>query len=150
MTETIEAPRRTQGQRPLLPHETVWTDEKVGRLKEMWAAGYSQAEICDELGLNSRGVVSGKIARLGLSNRGGNKRGWQQRSHKRAKAKFECVVPQDAPTEGSVDLEHLCSNMCRFPYGESHILFCGELIADGVSYCAAHHAIAYRSESTIA
>ncbi|HZP77549.1 MAG TPA: GcrA family cell cycle regulator [Pseudolabrys sp.] len=147
MTDTVDLPPRTQGQRPAHEWDT-WTPERVERLKELWSAGWSQAEICGELGLNSRGVVSGKLARLGLSNRTGNKRGWQPRSRKRAATQFECVPAPDAPAQGSVDLEHMCANQCRFPYGEAHFLFCGEIIADGVSYCAAHHAIAYRSEST--
>ena len=47
-----------------------WTDERVERLKELWAEGMSASQIAKTLGGVTRNAVIGKVHRLGLSNRG--------------------------------------------------------------------------------
>ncbi len=46
-----------------------WTDERIDRLKKMWAAGATASQIADELGGVSRNAVIGKAHRLGLDAR---------------------------------------------------------------------------------
>lgn len=46
-----------------------WTDERIARLKEMWAKGATASEIAAELGNLTRNAVCGKIDRLGLSGK---------------------------------------------------------------------------------
>ncbi len=46
-----------------------WTDERVEKLKTMWAEGKSASQIAKELGDVTRNAVIGKVHRLGLSNR---------------------------------------------------------------------------------
>ncbi|HUE78872.1 MAG TPA: GcrA family cell cycle regulator [Sphingomicrobium sp.] len=46
-----------------------WTDERIERLKKMWAAGATASQIADELGGVSRNAVIGKAHRLGLDAR---------------------------------------------------------------------------------
>jgi GcrA cell cycle regulator len=46
-----------------------WTDERIERLKKMWAAGATASQIADELGGVSRNAVIGKAHRLGLEAR---------------------------------------------------------------------------------
>ena len=46
-----------------------WTDERVEKLKELWAEGMSASKIAKELGGVTRNAVIGKVHRLGLSNR---------------------------------------------------------------------------------
>jgi len=46
-----------------------WTDERVEKLKTMWADGKSASQIAKELGGVTRNAVIGKVHRLGLSNR---------------------------------------------------------------------------------
>jgi GcrA cell cycle regulator len=48
-----------------------WTDERVDRLKELWAEGMSASQIAKVMGGVTRNAVIGKVHRLGLSNRGG-------------------------------------------------------------------------------
>ncbi|MEO0958162.1 MAG: GcrA family cell cycle regulator, partial [Pseudomonadota bacterium] len=48
-----------------------WTDERVEKLKELWAEGMSASKIAKELGGVTRNAVIGKVHRLGLSNRNG-------------------------------------------------------------------------------
>lgn len=43
-----------------------WTDERVERLKELFALGLSASEIADDLGDVSRAAVCGKLFRMGL------------------------------------------------------------------------------------
>jgi RNA polymerase primary sigma factor len=51
---------------------TSWSESRIDRLKELWAAGMSASEIAQELGGTSRNAVIGKLSRLGLvdSDRG--------------------------------------------------------------------------------
>jgi len=46
-----------------------WTDERVEKLKAMWAEGQSASQIAKTLGGVTRNAVIGKVHRLGLSNR---------------------------------------------------------------------------------
>src|SRR6478672_9997043 len=46
-----------------------WTDERIDRLKAMWANGATASQIADELGGVSRNAVIGKAHRLGLEAR---------------------------------------------------------------------------------
>jgi RNA polymerase primary sigma factor len=46
-----------------------WSDERVQRLKALWAEGESAGEIARELGGVSRNAVLGKLSRLGLLNK---------------------------------------------------------------------------------
>jgi GcrA cell cycle regulator len=46
-----------------------WTEERIDRLKKMWAEGATASQIADELGGVSRNAVIGKAHRLGLDSR---------------------------------------------------------------------------------
>lgn len=46
---------------------TSWSESRVDRLRELWAAGMSASEIAQELGGTSRNAVIGKLNRLGLA-----------------------------------------------------------------------------------
>jgi GcrA cell cycle regulator len=50
-------------------HTSPWTEAMVARLKELWAQGYSAAEISNELGHISRCGVITKAHRLNLAAR---------------------------------------------------------------------------------
>jgi GcrA cell cycle regulator len=104
--------------------EQEWTAERLAVLKSMWADGYSQAEIADALGLSSRGAVSGKLSRLGLSKR--------ERKIRRV------VLPEvdptlllsDVPPERRIPLIDLEPEHCRF--------FCGDVGAEDGGFCPDH------------
>lgn len=49
-----------------------WSDDRVEKLKKLWADGQSASQIAKELGGVTRNAVIGKVHRLGLSNRGGH------------------------------------------------------------------------------
>ena len=46
-----------------------WTDERIDRLKAMWAKGSTASQIAEDLGGVSRNAVIGKAHRLGLESR---------------------------------------------------------------------------------
>lgn len=46
-----------------------WTDERIERLKKLWADGLSASQIAGELGGVTRNAVIGKVHRLQLSGR---------------------------------------------------------------------------------
>ena len=46
-----------------------WTDERIDRLKAMWAEGATASQIAEDLGGFSRNAVIGKAHRLGLESR---------------------------------------------------------------------------------
>lgn len=46
--------------------KTIWTEERVERLKELWMSGLSATRVAKELGGVSRNAVIGKVHRLGL------------------------------------------------------------------------------------
>ena len=47
----------------------TWTDERIDRLKTMWAEGATASQIAEDLGGVSRNAVIGKAHRLGLESR---------------------------------------------------------------------------------
>ena len=46
----------------------VWTDERLGELKKLWAEGLSISQIGEALGV-SRNAIAGKAHRMGLPKR---------------------------------------------------------------------------------
>ena len=132
---------RRQGQRGPKAGETDWTPERVATLREMWAAGKTVTDIMIALDLGSRGAVSGKISRLGLSRvkPPPEHRGKTYRSEKRTVS----YVSRAVLPEGRLTFEDLTDAVCHFPVGEPPFLFCGEP-TKGATYCASCHAIAWR------
>ncbi len=56
-----------------------WTEDRVERLKQLWAEGLSASRIAAELGGITRNAVIGKVHRLGLSGRVKSSSGGQPR-----------------------------------------------------------------------
>jgi GcrA cell cycle regulator len=64
-----------------------WTDERIERLKKMWAEGATASQIADELGAVSRNAVIGKAHRLGLDARPSPVKPGEEKEKKPAAAK---------------------------------------------------------------
>ncbi|MEM1299228.1 MAG: GcrA family cell cycle regulator [Pseudomonadota bacterium] len=73
-----------------------WTDERVEKLKELWAEGISASQIAKVLGGVTRNAVIGKVHRLGLSNRATS--GEESKTADAPKAKA-AAVPKAEPKE---------------------------------------------------
>jgi GcrA cell cycle regulator len=63
-----------------------WTDERIERLKKMWAQGATASQIADELGGVSRNAVIGKAHRLGLEQRPSPVKPGEEKEAKKAAA----------------------------------------------------------------
>ncbi|MEQ7872423.1 GcrA family cell cycle regulator [Sphingomonas sp. ASV193] len=75
-----------------------WTDERIDRLKAMWAEGATASQIADELGGVSRNAVIGKAHRLGLESRPSPvKPGEEKAAPKPAKAAAPAAAPRPRP-----------------------------------------------------
>lgn len=148
-----------------------WTEERVRQLTELWASGFSAAQIAMRFGDLSRNAVLGKVHRLGLSSRrtcvsmksvraggGGvvasprcmHLHPWRKRAfvkpvlvHSAEKRSAELAEPDML----RVKLLDLTRTMCRWPLGDpraADFAFCGGKQVEGCSYCAQHAAEAYR------
>jgi len=74
-----------------------WTDERIERLKKMWADGATASQIADELGGVSRNAVIGKAHRLGLEQRPSPVK-HEEKEKKAAPAAPKPAPRQDGPT----------------------------------------------------
>jgi GcrA cell cycle regulator len=152
----------------------VWPDEKVERLKSLWANGESIGRIALELGGISRNSVIGKVTRLGLARRENTKtnhnaKPWcrseriqvasKPRRTPRAAPALAAEGPSIEPVSDTAPrsepppavapcgLMDLRADSCRFPFGDvrdSGFHFCGGTAVTGLPYCGAHARIAYQ------
>lgn len=155
----------------------TWTEERVMRLRELWAQGLSASQIAAQIGGISRNAVIGKAHRLGLEGRPSPIRSGGPRARPRPKAKR--VAPQPAPRPGlglsgvavkrregpsepSLQIQATAKAIrgagngpsCVWPIGdpgEAEFHFCDRQAVEGRPYCADHCALAYiRKDKTAA
>src|ERR1700750_2177262 len=74
-----------------------WTDERIERLKKMWAQGATASQIADELGGVSRNAVIGKAHRLGLEQRPSPVKPGEEKESKRGAPPSAAAPPPKAP-----------------------------------------------------
>ena len=149
----------------------AWTEERVERLKKLWAAGESSGRIAEKLGGVTRNAVIGKLTRLGLSRRTTPAR--KVRKRRRSKARparqpesqgepfpteavepepsrqFDFPIweplpadPQHAGPQARIGILDLRPGQCRWPLGDRDFHFCGRETVPGKPYCLQHCGIA--------
>ena len=74
-----------------------WTEERIERLKKMWADGATASQIADELGGVSRNAVIGKAHRLGLEQRPSPVKPGEEKEAKKPAAAPAAAAPKPAP-----------------------------------------------------
>ena len=79
-----------------------WTDERIDRLKAMWAEGSTASQIAEHLGGVSRNAVIGKAHRLGLESRPSPVRAGEEKEKKvkaapAATSAAKTAAPKPAP-----------------------------------------------------
>lgn len=136
-----------------------WTDERIGTLKTMWAAGHSARYIAGELGGVTRSAVIGKVHRLQLETRRVTVRSPNlnhNRPHKRvgfrslfkAKPPIAPEILLGEPNPSPVySVNDLTRTNCRWPYGDpgtAGFHFCGAHALNRRPYCGPHHQLAYQ------
>ncbi len=125
-----------------------WTDERVARLKELWAQGYSARQIAEELGGVTRNAVIGKANRMGLSK---PTKSSITRQRKREEGERVRPVAEEAvivTPDSGVSILTLTTATCRWPIGhpgEEDFFFCGARTKPGQPYCEAHSRLAYQT-----
>jgi GcrA cell cycle regulator len=146
--------------------DTIWSEERIAILKQMWAERATAAAIAVRLGGLSRSAVLGKIHRL---RRGAavpamtpNKDAapapcdaaalaYRRRAGRSAPRSSSRPRAKESPPRSSKTLLELTNDSCRFPHGEPGtrgFFFCGAPEADlegGRPYCARHARLAYSS-----
>lgn len=155
-----------------------WTDERVERLKTLWAEGLSASQIASELGGVTRNAVIGKVHRLGLSGRvtTAAKPRAPRAPRLQRSARFGAIgsvrhrsnlalaspdieyVEEDVvvsaeivPLARYLTLAELEPSSCRWPIGDpasSDFRFCGAPALPGQSYCGLCARKAYQNQST--
>ena len=134
-----------------------WTDERVDRLKTLWAEGLSASQIAKVLGEVTRNAVIGKVHRLGLSGRATPSRAERPRIRSsmprqvmhRAAPPEPVIVQEPVKTENgeSITVVNISRQMCKWPIGdpsENEFKFCGHATRPGSPYCEAHSRMAFQ------
>jgi hypothetical protein len=133
-------------------------------LVDAFKGGLTYAQLAEKFGI-TRGQVSGKLFRLGLTEHSGRMSAEERRERHRealvrfrAKRKLEgktrkaawLADPNFKPTWAKkpssdlfdsalrVSLVDIEPHQCRYPYGDGPFTFCGHGKAEGSSYCAPH------------
>jgi GcrA cell cycle regulator len=142
----------------------TWTDERVATLKKLWADKLSCSQIAIQLGGVTRNGVIGKVNRLGLESRRGQRKEGRpkttqaslsriERSRTNGNGVFAAIQRGAAPplpelpaaqSSKPVKLLDLKDHHCRYPLNEPsyEMLHCGDPAVNG-SYCSRHARIAY-------
>jgi hypothetical protein len=143
---------------------TLWNDERVRELKDLWSEGKSCAEIARRFGVGfTRSSVAGKLLRMRLmgdrrpdwTKKGQSDGGWREGRRTRP-AKQHAPKPTKKPKASkpprlvavSAEPQGILTVglRCRWPLVEADVpggfLFCADAREHG-SYCRAHGQIAY-------
>ena len=130
-----------------------WTAGKTVRLKHLWKAGYTAAEIGEKLNY-SRNAVIGRAHRLNLdARRSGRSSKGTKHSIKTIGRKEQArmlLLDNNFEPEIPTQLEELTEHHCRWPEGEpgkKDFYFCGRTPVKGFSYCRLHVLIGFRSRN---
>tara|TARA_B100001175_G_scaffold283432_1_gene263189 strand:- start:14 stop:502 length:489 start_codon:yes stop_codon:yes gene_type:complete len=138
-----------------------WTDEKVGKLKDLWGKGSTASQIAEILGGVSRNAVIGKAHRLNLSakivkrsvsNSVNNLKFKQKNTNKKSrKFKFtSLLLDKNFEPAKNLSLEDLNENTCKYMEGhpdESSSSFCGRKTVEKFSYCPLHLIVVFQTKS---
>jgi len=158
----------------------TWTDERVARLRELWAQGFSASQIAAQIGGITRNAVIGKAHRLHLESRPSPIRSGGPRTRPRPRAKPAVPQPaaprpapglsgvsvrrkqREAPPEPSLQIpvpprasrSPGTGPSCAWPIGdpgEAGFHFCERVAVEGRPYCEDHCTMAYiRKDKTAA
>lgn len=122
--------------------DSIWTENRIAELGQLWREGLSTAEIGRRLGISKNAVV-GKAHRLNLPSRPSPIRNPPLRMAPRPQPEPEVITP---PPPKVVSMKGQRGPTCQWPHGHpgsANFHFCGEQAAPGKPYCEAHIQQAY-------
>lgn len=147
---------------------TGWTDDRIEKLRKLWADGLSASECARHIGGGfSRNAVIGKVTRLGLPGRkvkvrrpANDRWNTEDRRMERGEKPFKQAVirakpnwrAEALPDTPATDVATITSILdlephhCRWPIGDPKqhgFGFCGCKKVEGLPYCNAHARRAY-------
>ena len=136
-----------------------WTDEKVGKLRELWGKGKTASQIAEIIGGVSRNAVIGKAHRLNLSSKLKTRSSYQYTKNnlkadennvkfKGKRGKFKSLLlNNDFEPAKNLNLEQLTEDTCKYMEGnpnEKNASFCGRKNVEKFSYCPLHLMIVFQ------
>jgi GcrA cell cycle regulator len=131
-----------------------WTDNTIQSLRNLWAEGYSTAEIGRRMGVSKNAVI-GKAHRLKLQGRPSPIRRAEAGTPGAVRSRRP-LLPQVRAEPGRRPFEHRLTGLvgtqqCRWPIGEPgkpDFRFCTKFAVVRRPYCEDHCGDAYRPLST--
>ena len=136
-----------------------WTEEKVGKLRELWGKGKTASQIAEIIGGVSRNAVIGKAHRLNLSSKLKTRSSFQNTKNnlkadennvkfKGKRGKFKSLLlNNDFEPAKNLNLEQLTEDTCKYMEGnpdEKNASFCGRKNVEKFSYCPLHLMIVFQ------
>ena len=120
---------------------SLWTEERLKKLKELWGKGNTASQIAEIIGGISRNAVIGKAHRLNLSAKIKTRTATSNENFENSteaknvklrrgrRSKFKSlIIEKDFEPENPKQLEELDENSCKWPIGhpnEKSFYFCG-------------------------
>tara|TARA_A100001011_G_C14232555_1_gene809515 strand:+ start:109 stop:606 length:498 start_codon:yes stop_codon:yes gene_type:complete len=137
-----------------------WTEEKVGKLKDLWGKGQTASQIAEIIGGVSRNAVIGKAHRLNLSAKIKTRSSISQSSIEKhgqinnnlkkgnRKHRFRSLLlDKNFEPAKNLQLEDLNEHTCKYMEGhpdEKGSSFCGRKTIEKFSYCPLHLMVVFQ------
>lgn len=133
----------------------MWTPEEIALMTQFANEGYSSSQIARALATKTRNAVIGKLNRLGIRLKNGQKPYEKKPVVEKPKPvpavieiKRRDPFPPQVIPEQLTELIDLQPDQCRWPFGDKNFKFCGMPKTSGSSYCHRHKLVSEGRDET--